>query len=199
LIDPIFNTDKVIESIKSLEFVSEQLIICNTDSYHWKWALIGIHNALQSFIILSLVDGTDRKVIKEDSRKKYDNKIRRRKFGSEPEEISSLLKLYKDRKNYWVKKIEYFSSSSEYKILKELNDIRNDLIHNSPPMGKSYLVLDLLKFFNTPIEIIEILLKNTVLLLNPTERNTVNNLILVIKEHLQSFQDVMIGFPPSRE
>lgn len=190
MIDPIFNTDKALECVKSLEFVSEQLIICNSDSYHWKWAIVGIHNALQNFMVLSLLDGTNRNILKRKSKKEFDRIIRERKFGSEEEELNWFLDLYKDiKRNKKIK--EYVPNPNDDKIITKLNDLRNDFIHFIP-RGTTESVLDLLNILCVAINIINFLVNETVLLLNPVERKQIINLLLSITIILENYKTSLI-------
>jgi len=49
-----YRTNEKIESIISLEFVSEQSDMVSEDVFKWKWILIGLHNALQNFMVCAL-------------------------------------------------------------------------------------------------------------------------------------------------
>ena len=53
--EPIcIRTNEYIEAVKALEMLEHMLSLVKKDEYHWKWAIIVLHNAMQAFMVCAL-------------------------------------------------------------------------------------------------------------------------------------------------
>lgn len=62
--------DEEREVAKGLDFLSEMLRLCESDTYYWKWAIVGMHNALHGCFVLALKGTWPVQLLKDDIRRK---------------------------------------------------------------------------------------------------------------------------------
>jgi hypothetical protein len=150
-----FHTDETVECYKSIEFVYEQLLKCKQDSYNWKWAIIGVHNALQNCMVYTL-NGTD--IIKNIKKNSKPEKFE--------EKLNNFLDLYKNIKGNNMLKYgdfnnkKYIPEVNDDNIIKRLNDTRNIFIHYIPS-GFGEYTYEFLDMFFVAIKIINFLVEET--------------------------------------
>ena len=91
-------TDEREESISSLEMVRNASLKVSEDFFQWKWVIIALHNALQGFMVLSLRNGNNFRVMPDKlARKCYEAHRANKPWPKE--RLDSFLNLYKKIKN----------------------------------------------------------------------------------------------------
>lgn len=191
-----FVTDEIKECYKSLEFAYEELIKCENDSYRWKWAIIGMHNALQNFMVSALRDGIGNNILKERARAKHYDSIRQGKFSSANEPLNFFLELYNDIKSdvmlkYSISK-KYVAESGDDDEVKNLNESRNSFIHFIP-MGIEIDVLIFINSFDVAVKIIKFLVLEScnILFVEQSERDYTIKLISQIDALLKKYRQII--------
>src|SRR5690242_2571320 len=59
------------EAVRALEFVSRHAVSVRRDQYEWKWIIMGLHNALQSFMVLALAHADGLSVLRRKIAKRW--------------------------------------------------------------------------------------------------------------------------------
>jgi len=179
-----FSTDQNIEIFKSLEFTYEQLILAKNKSYHWKWAIIGIHGGLQICMATALRDSSGTNILKENIRDKYYKSLREGKFGTVEEKLNYFLELYKDIKSKEIYKYgiecKFIPEENDDENILRLNEIRNVFIHFIP-MGFCYYVVEFLDLFYTSLRIMNILVRDIINIVWVEENEETNTIELLDK------------------
>jgi len=194
--DKYLVTDEIKECYKALEFTYEQLNKCEIDSYCWKWAIIGMHNALQNFMVSALRDGMGNNILKERIREKHYDSISQGNFGSVNESLNFFLELYNDIKGDEMLKYtnskKYTPEKGDDYEVKNLNDSRNSFIHFIP-MGIETEVLIYVDFFDVAIKIIKFLVieSRNILFVEQSERDYTIKLITQIELLLQKYRQMI--------
>lgn len=129
-------TDEFEEAISSLEMAFEAVSAVLEDIYRWKWAILGFHNALQGFMVLSL-RGTDGLNVLKDRDKEKWLRAHYNKTTYPNGKLDSFLNLYKkiksDKMFLYDNRSQIFvpKDTQEYSI-RRLNSLRNEFIHFVP-------------------------------------------------------------------
>ncbi|MBL1353002.1 MAG: hypothetical protein COA61_006680 [Zetaproteobacteria bacterium] len=153
-------TDEREESISSLEMVRNASLKVSEDFFQWKWVIIALHNALQGFMVLSLRNGNNFRVMPDKlARKCYEAHRANKPWPKE--RLDSFLNLYKKIKNdEYMKPFIYSKSLPETEnndwCVNKLIELRNKFIH-FVPQGWSLNVSGLPHICLTIIEIMKFL------------------------------------------
>jgi len=94
-------TDESQEAVLALQLVSEQLshLESSGNPHYWTWIIIGLHNALQGFMVLALRGNNNINVLTEDCARKW-LEAYERKDGKYPDQrLDKFLNLYKKIKS----------------------------------------------------------------------------------------------------
>lgn len=145
--------------MRSLEWAELQSRALAVDPYQWKWVLIGLHNAVQGFMVLALWNGNGLLALRDRIAAKwlkaYNN------GGPYPaEKLDEFMNLYtkvKDSANFHVVGAGPFIPGSTHdESFSRLNEFRNEFIHFTPKGWSLQLAglprvcldaLDLVQFF----------------------------------------------------
>lgn len=129
-------TDEYQVAVVSLETASDHLRRVLSNDYHWKWVIIGLHNALQGFMVLALQGSNYLNVLTDECAQKW---LAAYESGSKdfPDpKLDSFLKLYKkiksERMNIYTNSIPFKPNTSQARSVKKLNSLRNEFIHFIP-------------------------------------------------------------------
>jgi hypothetical protein len=131
-------TDETQEAVLALQLVSEQLAHLEStgDPHYWTWIIVGLHNALQGFMVLALRGSNNINVLTEDCAREWLAAIER-KDGNYPEQkLDNFLNLYKKIKSYrmqmYVNSQVFKPIGTQGRSVKKLNSFRNEFIHFIP-------------------------------------------------------------------
>jgi hypothetical protein len=131
-------TDEFQEAVLALQLVSEQLThLESTDNPHyWTWVIVGLHNALQGFMVLALRGTNNINVLTEDCAREWLAAYERRDGKYPEQKLDKFLNLYKkiksDRMQMYVNSRSFTPSGTQGKSVKQLNRFRNDFVHFVP-------------------------------------------------------------------
>ncbi len=129
-------TDEREESVSSLEMVRDASSKIDEDLFQWKWVIIAIHNAMQGFMVLSLRNGNNFRVMP----KKLANKCYQAHRENKPwpkERLDSFPNLYKKVKDeeymcFFIHSRNLPSSEENDWAVDKLLELRNKFIHFVP-------------------------------------------------------------------
>lgn len=134
-------------AINSLKFISKQLSCVEDEPLNWMWIVIGLHCAIQNFMVLALQGSNPRRVLRGKHQKKWDKLHGGRQTceGQQDEkklkyselEISSFLDLYSRIKDeclmtHYVGSKPFIPNETQDLHIEALNQYRNDFIHYFP-------------------------------------------------------------------
>lgn len=131
-------TDELQDAVFALQFVEEQLTKLNAtmDPRTWKWVVIGLHNALQGFMVLALRGTDNYRVLTEISAKEWMKANERRDYRFTQPKLDTYLNLYKKIKSksmcIYTNSKMFKPTGTQDKNVKILNFYRNDFIHFLP-------------------------------------------------------------------
>ena len=131
-------TDEFQEAILSLQLTSEQLshLVTTGNLHYWTWVIVGLHNALQGFMVLALRGTNNINVLTEDCAKEWLAAYERGDRRYPEQKLDNFLNLYKkvtsDRMRMYVNSQPLKPNGTQGKSVKKLNRFRNDLIHFVP-------------------------------------------------------------------
>lgn len=139
-------TDAAEEAISALHAVAKSLNEVHGDLFQWKWALVGLHAALQGFMVLALSAGGALPVLREEDAKRWLEAYERREQLPDGLQLASFLELYKRIKGddmlRYTHSQPFTPSGTQGASIKRLNSLRNQFVH-FVPMGWSLEVTDL--------------------------------------------------------
>ena len=123
------------EAFRALGFVAHHARLARKDAYHWKWVLIGLHNALQSLMVLALAHGSGLRVLKNQIAENW--LAAYRSGGPYPEEkLDPFLNLFRkiqgNDMRFYVHSQPLVATESQRSSVKKLNSLRNRFIHFLP-------------------------------------------------------------------
>lgn len=131
-ITPYFRVNEISEPLNAIVMAKEFLEHTEQDTYYLKWTVIAIHNALQGFMVLTLMGTSSLSIIiwKEE----YHGKTPYEVLNDPDKRLIGFSELFKR-----IKSKEYMQNN-EFKgtthsinnSIKELNRIRNQFIHYLP-------------------------------------------------------------------
>jgi hypothetical protein len=81
-------TDETQQAVLALRMVSEQLSRVSQNPHYWQWVVIGLHNALQGFMVLALRGTDDLNVLTDKCATEWTAYNRSRKYP-EPKSTNS--------------------------------------------------------------------------------------------------------------
>ena len=130
-------TDEFQEAVISLEVLSDQLPKVLIDDHHWKWAIIGLHNALQGFMVLALTGTNGLNALTEKCAKEWLAAYERGDRTSPKRKLDSFLNLYKkiqsdNHMGIYNISVSFKPKNSQEHSIKKLNALRNEFIHFVP-------------------------------------------------------------------
>ena len=138
-----FETNETQEAVLSLQMMSEQLDhLAKTGNKHcWTWIIIGLHTALNGFMVLALSGTNSLNVFPENYAKQwltayYSNS------GKYPEpRLDCFLNLYNkiksEKMNLYTNSKIFIPRGTQDSSVEKLNSLRNDFIHFFP---KNWLI-----------------------------------------------------------
>lgn len=155
-----YRTNEKLEAINSLEFVAEQVDKVSDDISKWKWIIIGLHNALQNYMVCALRGTENTNVLTKKSSTnwltEFFNRIQSPKYKWKypKERLDSFTKLFEKIQSDMMKKYykgEAFKpTQAQINSVIDLNLFRNEFIHFVPKGwslsidGLSNLVLEII-------------------------------------------------------
>lgn len=155
-------TDESQEAVLALQVVSEQLTHLEStgNPHYWTWVIVGLHNALQGFMVLALRGSNNINVLTEDCAREW-LAAYERKDGNYPEQkLDNFLNLYKkiksDRMQMYVNSKAFKPKGTQDRSVKKLNSFRNDFIH-FVPKGWAIEVSGFTQIVNDCLDIISFL------------------------------------------
>ena len=133
-----FETNETQEAVLSLQMMSEQLdhLAKTGNKHYWTWIIIGLHTALNGFMVLALRGTNDLNVLPEKCAKQwltaYDSNS-----GKYPEKrLDSFLNLYNkiksEKMNLYTNSKLFIPKATQDSSVEKLNSLRNDFIHFIP-------------------------------------------------------------------
>ena len=133
-----FETNETQEAVLSLQMMSEQLdhLAKSGNKHYWTWIIIGLHTALNGFMVLALRGTNDLNVLPEKCAKQwltaYDSNS-----GKYPEKrLDSFLNLYNkiksEKMNLYTNSKLFIPKATQDSSVEKLNSLRNDFIHFIP-------------------------------------------------------------------
>ncbi|MBN4080786.1 hypothetical protein JYT44_00335 [Caldithrix abyssi] len=133
----MFRTDEYNEAASALEMLSESSSKVFDDVYHWKWIVIFLHSALQSFMVLALKGGSGLNVLKDEIAEKWleayhEGKPFPKKF------LDNFPGLYEKIKSEMMKRNvdskQFVPVGDEDQSVEDLNWFRNKFTHFIPSL-----------------------------------------------------------------
>ena len=123
------------EAFRALAFVAHHARLARKDDYHWKWVLIGLHNALQSLMVLALEHGSGLRVLKNQIAENW--LAAYRSGGPYPEEkldpyLNLFRKIQGNDMRFYVHSQSLAATESQKSSVKKLNSLRNRFVHFLP-------------------------------------------------------------------
>ncbi len=131
-------TDESQEAVLALQLVSEQLAhLESTGNHHyWTWIIVGLHNALQGFMVLALRGTNNINVLTEDCAKEWLTAYERGDGKYPEQKLDNFLNLYKkiksERMQMYVNSQVFKPSGTQGRSVKKLNSFRNNFVHFVP-------------------------------------------------------------------
>jgi hypothetical protein len=149
------------EAVRSLEWAELQARMISTDSYHWKWVLISMHNAVQGFMVLALWSGNGLLALRKDSAVKWLEAYETGGDGNclklKLDDFTNPYKKILDRSSFsTVGSGPFRTDMSHGESMRQLNNFRDEFIHFTPKGWSLQLVglpricmdaLDIVEFF----------------------------------------------------
>jgi hypothetical protein len=131
-------TDETQEAILALQLTREQLShLASSGSHHyWNWVIVGLHHALQSFMVLALSPNNYLNVLTEkDAKAELAGYQQGHRKYSEPK-LDKFINLYKkiksDRMKIYIDSKPFNPNHTQDRSVEKLNALRNDFIHFVP-------------------------------------------------------------------
>lgn len=131
-------TDEIQEAILALQLVNEQLTNLKStgNQHYWTWVIVGLHNALQGFMVLALRGTSNINVLQAECAKKWIEAYERGDGNYPEQKLDKFLNLYKkiksDRMQMYINSRVFKPNGTQGRSLKKLNSFRNDFIHFVP-------------------------------------------------------------------
>lgn len=181
------------ESINALKTMKVFIDTLEEDLYSWKWIIIVAHNCLQNFMVSSLRNGNNMKILEKKSTKDWHNEfIKRMKtkiedWESPREKLDLFLNIYKKIKSNKMlisKKLEADKKKDE--AIEWLIMHRNQFIHFVPSTFLIH-VIDFPKRMILIMEIIKFLVSesNNIIWLNNRDKILAEKLINELIENFE--------------
>lgn len=155
-----YRTNEKLEAINSLEFVSEQVEKVSEDISKWKWIIIGLHNALQNYMVCALRRLENTNVLTHKSARDVLTEffnimdLPENKWKFPKEKLDSFTNLFEkiqsDKMKKNVNSKVFKPTHSQIDCVINLNLFRNEFIHFVPKSwslgvnGLSNLVVEVL-------------------------------------------------------
>ncbi|MBM3129037.1 MAG: hypothetical protein FJ009_10510 [Chloroflexi bacterium] len=121
-------TNEYIEAVKALEMLEHVLSLVKKDVYHWKWAIIVLHNAVQSTMVCALKGPAGLGALEQSMANKYYEALKRGERIPRERFLDRFLGLYKRMK----KELKYAPSSQVEKSIERMRELRNEFVHFTP-------------------------------------------------------------------
>jgi hypothetical protein len=131
-----YRTDEENEAADALLMAARFAEEAASDIRMWRWVIIGLHNAVQSFMVLSLRHGYGLAALTEKSAAAWLAAYEANATTYLEEKLDSYLCLYKKTKSTKYGTIgsnqNFVPQGSQGRSVRKLNRIRNDFIHFTP-------------------------------------------------------------------
>jgi len=129
-------TDETRQAVLALDLVNEHLARVIDDTHHWQWVIVGLHIALQGFMVLALHGTNDLNVLTEEGAKEW-MAAYERKDGKYPKpKLDGFLALYgkikSNRMTMYDKSRSFRPTGTQGNSVRRLNSLRNEFIHFVP-------------------------------------------------------------------
>jgi len=129
-------TDEAQQAVLALQTANEQLPRVTANPHHWQWVIIGLHNALQGFMVLALRGTNGLNVLTDECAKEWLAAYERGDDKYPEPKLDKFLKLYKkiksDRMKMYVNSQLFKPSGTQGRSIRKLNSLRNEFIHFVP-------------------------------------------------------------------
>ncbi len=140
---PKLEIDEQIDAVLSLEFTQGMLARVLGDARYWKWVLIGLHNALQGFMVLALQGTAYFNVLKKEQRAAWIKSLDEGHQYTGPSHLAFFMELYRDIQSDRMKRYTHSRvfkpTNTQSQSVERLNNLRNDFIHFIPTSWVLYL------------------------------------------------------------
>ena len=141
--DEWLSTNEWIEAVSDFEMFSEQLQQVMANPHRWKWAIIALHGGIQGLMVLALEGSHGLNVLREKDAERwliwYEGD---RSTESPPRDLklANFLDLYKkikgDKMLMYVHSQKFVPKGTQGKSIKDLNRLRNKVIHFTPKIWR---------------------------------------------------------------
>lgn len=129
-------TDEAQQAVLALRMASEQLSRVTANPHHWQWVIIGLHNALQGFMVLALRGTNNLNVLTDKCAMEWMAAYERGDSKYPEPKLDNFLNLYKKinsaRMNMYIHSQHFKPRGTQGRSIKKLNSLRNELIHFVP-------------------------------------------------------------------
>jgi hypothetical protein len=134
--DTWLQTDEREEAIAALEFLAELACTLPSNIYRWKWVIIAMHNAVQSFIVVALLQSDGRGPIRDDVMAEIRQAVHRNEVPPK-EKLDDFMTLYKKTKTAarmqkYVHSKHLIATADQDLAMKKVNELRNEFLHFTP-------------------------------------------------------------------
>lgn len=135
--DPDFlRTEAFVEVISALEATTDELERAHADPYRWKWTIVTLHAAVEGMMALALEGTNGLKVLRSQDTKRFlDAHENGRAVPGDPR-VDSFPNLYRKIKSdtalHYVDSRKFVPRSTQDQSIRELNRLRNQLVHFRP-------------------------------------------------------------------
>ncbi len=135
----LLQTDTYSESTVALEMLAEQAGRIEADFHRWKWVILALHNAIQTFMTLALRGSSNQNVLHPKSLEAWNDAPNAQSIRAEilsSGRVNVFLGLYKDIKSdkmlHFVGSRKFVPHGTQGKSIKQLNMYRNTFVHYLP-------------------------------------------------------------------
>jgi hypothetical protein len=128
-------TDMYEEACRNVEFVADRLAHVLGDPYDWKWVILGLHAALQCFMVAALRDSAGINILRPRIRAKLLSALQ--EDSPSPEgHLDYFLVLYKGTQgnamHKYVHSKQLAPTQAQDAAIRMLNSLRNNFVHFVP-------------------------------------------------------------------
>jgi len=131
--------DEEIDAIGSLEVLAEHLPRVITVPYHWKWAILALHNSLQGFMVLALQGTNALSVLTAKSAEQWTAHYETGKMPTDPPYMDYFMALFgkiqSDAMLHGVDSRRFEPTDKQRDSVARLNYDRNEFAHYLPASG----------------------------------------------------------------
>lgn len=126
-------TDEHQEAVSALEFAAEQASSVDSDVYRWKWVILGMHTAVQVYMVLALRGSDGLGPLKDEVAAKWLEAYRAGEEKLPEERLDTYKNLYKKVKTGLAYGAPPFDPvGSQGRSIKKLDELRDEFVHFTP-------------------------------------------------------------------